>query len=855
MKQVFYFLFLATSLNSFCLNAQSAVNIDQSTPMNFYCDYNSTAGNSSARKILDILSGGGNDRGIGFHINYTQHKSIKRSVGSRYVNFNYWMDKITVASTVVYKGFNVSPYLIPTDVDVDAKGYTGSKRLFSTCWRKDIRRGMTGEMKKQYCDTMSTYQLKIEKLTFKFDYNTRSNLENYIEHIDAYEQASIQTADDMAFLNSLNLQYPDPDILGGIAVDIDHVSQHLRAIDRSGFWRELPLQRNDPLSLQTRFGRLEQHYAAKRQEVDALLARIHILYYEKGRVQYQAGQFNDAERLANAALDAEANFLPAKVLLVELAAQHNNWETAVEDAQYLLDRNAYQLDGNDKARLLSIVDQYVLALTEKGTISATANDYEQAIAWYEKGLEIIDQTVGYDKHKATLLRLRKGVANEWMAAQIQGVKTYENKANRAIESKDGEMAVEHLREGKRLLYQAWDLKETYALNATVDFEQWEYDLNKKIYQEAKTVAQFYRTEGNWNKALIYAQVAYSVVSKTDKEAAYAVLRAIQYERYLVYLVQGEAEEDHKRSIEFYEDAKELEEEFKFTAEEQKVDLDVVIKDRATKEVLRVVAMMLRSKNNNDIYNKIKELSAYAVDYKIDQDVAVIDGITQLKDWRCHNAQEDYDTYVAELKELFAGQYYKSALDVLKTMQQKNNKYRECALDTAGWANWQMEAKTCYNYQKQLAKVNITIPNNPPWDWCRRYLDKAEYLNKMYQNPIVQANFEEPKSYDLYRYLEGQQVAPLVFVGAEYYWSHQNAIAAFVLLKKSILLKGQFRGRNVAMQQQLGTTCATNDFKQGKHWKTALFDYTGDINRGIPHFDRAFKKQWLKMKRMKKKESL
>ena len=168
MKHLLYFFFLGTFLSSFSLQGQASFHTNGSQAMNFYCDYKNSSGNSSARDILSILSGEGGHEVVGFHINYTRNHDIARAEGKQQVKFNAWLNNIHVSAPVLYKGFNVATFLMPTSVELNVKAYRGRNRLFSACWTSQIKRGKTSNMDKKHRDTLDGYNLQVEELKFKF---------------------------------------------------------------------------------------------------------------------------------------------------------------------------------------------------------------------------------------------------------------------------------------------------------------------------------------------------------------------------------------------------------------------------------------------------------------------------------------------------------------------------------------------------------------------------------------------------------------------------------------------------------------------------------------------------------------
>ena len=848
MKLKLYTLLLGILGLHMGLLAQTAVDLHQQNSGGIRCDYSTTSGGSSARDMLNLLSDG--NRSFSFQINYTQYSDLLRSQGSQNLVFRIWYENIGVSGLVLYKGFDVAAFLQPTQVEVTAKGYRGSERLFHTHMKERIAsNNRTNTMRKTYCDTTdSSFSWRIESLKFNYDHKAKSRLRDHLEHIHAYEAAVLQVHDFHHQLEHLALSNPDPEHLEVMHNDLQLMGNAMEDLARAPFWSALPLRYNDPLELNLKFRDLEKKYQYYDEQMHLLLARIHILFYEKGRACFHLGQIADAERLALKSLDRRNDFLPAKVLMVEIKLQHQAWRAAGKEAQFLL--NNYNLSPSDKARLLEVLAKVIQVYAAWGEDEIRARRYQAAIQQLDEALNLAS-TRGYRGGTSYVHNLKKQAAQKWVDEIVKEAELQEKEARRALETSDMDGGIKLYLAALSRIESAEDLSMRYEVSSRIDLQKKQNQLHQTIYQESFAWAGELSAQKKWDDALYFAQLAYDFTRKPTlqflRDKAYARLEKIQHERYLAFIQAGEAEPNHNKSIALYKAAQNLDKEFSFVANGKGEDLTPVIQKRAKQHVLEQATALMSVTDNSKLNNKA--LENYAANHNIQSDAEVNAALMKLRDLRCANAQRDFDTYQAEVDEYLKGKDFKKAKNALRRMVNLPVKYPTCILDTTDMAWFQEAVDLCEKHQRllnKLAEKERLI--RPSWSTCKIVVSTAQKVSVSYQSSFVKHYFDQPACANLFEYLKQFEDIKMLRTGAKHYFETDQYFESFELFKRAVQLEKGTRGVDIAMQKELGTRFAKGYFKKGKDWKAAVQEHTKDIPRGLPTFERAFKRQWMKMER-------
>lgn len=350
------------------LEAQNPIIFQSRNDRALAYSYNNVSGSSAntVKRMLQDLNPNNLNRSR-FELHYTEViKAVKRS--SQELQVFIELENIYIDNLPPYKSMPMEQAFLPQelrfDVLIQSNGQLLNRRNIPN--KPILPEGLVEPIEIIYNDSLSrqNYEMLLDNVEFVFNNACRQKVQQRIDWINGYEQASVDLRNMTAQLQSLNLQNPNPDAIPSFVGRVDALSEQYQLIHQAAFWEGLQLLNNqtpDPFGIAQAEQNYVQTFGVASARVTELMNTIHLAYFDQGQVLLQQNNPQAAANSFQKALNYQPQFSPAQIALGDVLLRQGRIDEATEQLRQSFLTN--ELDEQSRQRasalLLDCRDAYL----------------------------------------------------------------------------------------------------------------------------------------------------------------------------------------------------------------------------------------------------------------------------------------------------------------------------------------------------------------------------------------------------------------------------------------------------------------------------------------------------------------
>lgn len=462
----------------------------------------SDGGNSNAGPLIKILAEGNgkSPRSTFYYLSFGQlMKVITRE--PKFV-YNIESESMRLSGDVIYKGFDVSDYLLPIEVKFALRQKAKSGLFWDRPLSVKVDSGFIAKASYNDTDSSSNQYTSFDLINFEFKFGSTAELEKKVTQINSYYTTIsnldrafglTQGVNPFAFENFRNNQKN--------LIESENI---LREAFAGKHENHLPLNAHDPGKFLEKRTILNNLLTSKRVEFNQVLSTLHLTFFDKGLGFVRNKNYNRAQEYFLWALEVNPMFTPALFQLAFLDYKQGDLHEAVcksDDILYNM-----PLDPDTKINTIDLLKEIYTVYIQRGNQLYTKNKFRNAIDEYEAARSICEKynDVPCDEELNRGISLAKAgiykeylneareliIINEFSQAEIvtQTAIQYQNKNQKHIP--DGSEATQLM---QAIHQKKYDFIISQALRLT---DQKMYDAALEKLEEADHLAELHHLKPN-----------------------------------------------------------------------------------------------------------------------------------------------------------------------------------------------------------------------------------------------------------------------------------------------------------------------------------------------------------------------
>ncbi len=781
---------------------------------------------------------------IRFVVAYERSLQLARMINDR-IKTQASLKNIGVSGDIVYKGFDLSEFLKPTQVSFDLALQIGERgdldgvRKVYTFTNIDLIGNPAQIADFIHQDSSGRLQqnkLLLENLQFSYKAEDKARFDERTNLIDAYHQDS---KDLEAIYNELLTIRPDDlDRLRAQEQRAMNLQQRIVTIQDQNYAGQLGLTSSlDPAKLVPRLRDCQNLSRELRTQIAESVAALPILYYERALARLGQGQRPGAINDLNTSIELDPGFAPSHYQLAVIAFQDGNIADSRLRLINILTR--MQADPNTRqqavgmlgdmvrgdlgqARQLVQQKQYAQAIDLLGPIQALCVDIQDLNCAPEAG----DLT--FKAHRGIYQSFLTGARQDLGAGRYEEA---ERKAQGALEYQqqfatvlnDGSEALQALSAIRRKVYQQ-KVQDAAKLLDQLQFEQ----------AETMVLSAFQLGE----------QYPEAIPNTSD---ARQLLNRIKQEEYKALIVTGGQDlqaGQFRRALSSLDKARSFEQPYNVPADTLLWGMIQASARGIVKEDLAQATQDAQSNRLPQARQLAQGASSMMADYDLNSDEELISMLDNLKgsifNQECVNAQSQFDGVVAEAEGhersgdfIAAEAAYLKAVDVSRQNQ-------ACGIDLINVNAKLRELGPPSAYQKKVNEARALVDRTMYRQAVHTYLDAGR----------------DHLAFDLSKFgLDHDELIGFItdigrngfMLYAVDHYLEEGDLETSLDLARTLARRGLAKSEVKPVQLRLGAALATRDFEQnsGGDWKANALLHTQG-NKGLKYIYKAYKKQWKRL---------
>lgn len=737
------------------------------------------------------------------------------------------------------------------------------------------------------------YTLRISGLTFKYESRHVQAVQQRMRAIDQYFIAADKLTALHRSLTAFRQLEPQPQQLDSYRQQLRSYEEQLRKICTAPFWNALELDASnahDPEQLKVKKMACQEEVIAWQNWLEALVANLHILYFEQGLAAYQSGQLHAASDAFHASLRANDCYAPSHYFLAAMDFEQGKVEDAAQRIRLVLNR--YNPDPHLREEANHLASGVVRYYLEMGQDAVAVRRYPEGVASYQQALAFSESIKGFSFGQAEALsRIQEAYYLDFHNQLDQVV--YAQKAGQY------QRALEQLNE-------ALAFQERFRVNSTADTEGLARGIVNDLHQAQLAEIRGYRYQGEWDQALVAVASAekllqaypgmvaqpqqlaqekqqvllgkyqkmlasaeafiqqqqydqalteaegslqfvqhYQLGSSQERESQRLITRVQQYryERFVRGGDRARQQGSYASALEQYQRAQALEKEVALLSPNS--SLAAQMKSTALLEAERIHQFVLRqSADDNEQLQQAKaEIEILANRFGIHHDPQLKGILSQLEEQQCTNARDlllprEEDQLAREQQ----ARDYLAARATLARIDQLLKAYPNCTLSEASLRMSERIVAACAAYQETIQAAARAEQQQQFGQAIELYVTaKAQYADAS-----VQARLAPHPALNLDAYIVDHQNYRMPLAAAHYYLDQRQHERALELLRL-MTNRGVELRQTEDLQLRLGSALAVRDYVATASWKEAFYGFIAKEERkAYKPLCRSFRKQWKRM---------
>ncbi len=266
-------------------------------------------------------------------VNFRVDENIKITKQRNVVNIWVSYSNIRLDGDIIYKGFDISPALIPSkyefsgtlwcEVDSAKTTFKQNNRPFNPA---------ENEIAFNYTDTVrqNRYSFNMDNIHFMYDFDNKNRFGAHLQAIDTYYKADRDLNESHSKLSKMKTD--NIDLYEINVTNINEISRLVREIESDPFWTILPINMYDPQKVRNKMFELKNILQDKQNELNRLKSVIHEKFFDKGYNEYQNKKLSDAKISFKKSLAYFPKYAKSQFFLAIIAYDLNN----IDESESLL---------------------------------------------------------------------------------------------------------------------------------------------------------------------------------------------------------------------------------------------------------------------------------------------------------------------------------------------------------------------------------------------------------------------------------------------------------------------------------------------------------------------------------------
>ncbi|HBS86311.1 MAG TPA: hypothetical protein DEA97_07130 [Bacteroidales bacterium] len=857
---------------------------EETRPESYLVKYEAGDGMTPGNRIIKRYADG---KGVSVYtvrytFSYKQKLQIVTKPGK--VEFLATLEDVNYSGDIVYKGFQISGYLLPRTVSYKMNWMTTSLIPIKSFDFNNVEIAGTPITFLNYIENDTTgatnYKMEIVNKVFKYSDADAKAFEDYLQMIDEYQASDVKMQ--KAFLDIEKINPNDLDRIHEYKSVIDNIEIMINDLNAWNFPAGLNLTAGDPINFMNKFSDLKQIHNQAKTDVYYTLNNLHQIYYNRGLEMLVNGKTGEAEALFNKSINANMIFAPAHYQLAKIYYNQGKFADATDRVRDILNK----LSPDPSTRQLAVELAYTIYddMIKYALELSNGKKYNEAVDVLNKAKNVCESTTGlvcneklkngystvlnaqyddylktatdfisagnFEKAKETIKNTKFFVkSNSAYITQIEPLNQVEtNLYNMLIYYGNNSSKAKKYTEALGYYDQAGEIcSSNPAIPCTEELNQNIFSTKTNIYLDMLKEARAKMADPVQAEYLFFQAKNYQEMNKlaVSDQAAKLILdiKQKQYDDFFKAGFNLLEQKNYDEALKNFEKASVIELSYEIkTNSKLKPNLTKAAKNICIKNIESGTAKVQVNdlKAAREYYTLVKNM---ITQYEMQADLELEKMATDLKNkifsQECRNKQAEYDKKVADaiaqIKEssyIIAENYLNEALDFAA----KNS---ECEISTKDAENKRSEILPGSVYQKLGQKVDKHLEYDQFKEAIEAY---QEFERHYYTNNVAVLGIKHMGFHEFFK----QTSAPMINYAANYYLDKNDYKNSLDYMKE--LERKTYNKKNTKNSQTtLGTRLAIEDFKKnaGANPKQLVVNYTNG-SKYFSYLSKAYLKQWKKL---------
>ena len=786
-----------------------------------------------------------------------------------------------------YKGFSLSPALLPSSVDIEAKVLSQKNEFIKSFKLKDIKieKGFSAEIEMNFEDTLSrNYKLQIENKNFHYNSFSQKRFDKLIDLIDDYYASETKLSLCQEKLQSIHFE--NVDMLTLYDYTLDDAEKILEHISRRDFPGNLNLEIFDPIHFIAKYNDIANKISEARTQLDKMLSTLDLIYYNKGVDFTKLFNYEKAIPYFEKALQINPLFAPAYYQLAVAYFNENQLSKAAENILFVLNKTRpdYSLLNESKNLAKDIYSAYI-------ALAKQLNSEEK----YYEAIDKLDSAKTFcsssqhiqcnDEIFKTMVVSKKGIYNYYTSIAQKALNT----SNSELAEKYAQDAYDFQQLNKEWIKEATEANEILSAVALIYTEKG-IKLNQSenyrpaLYQLDNAVSicknhEFINCSDKVNEALniahngIYNSILSSIrqqlnfnqpdlaESLIDTAKSYqrqypqyiqssneveSLLEKAKYQRYTKLIQDGKqflSINLHESALSNFEKARDLEKNYGFKKE---IELAALFQKAAKPLLLEKISDAKVKAWGNDLADaqsmleNIKKLqSLYYLEEDKDVNLAIKELRSKISVRECQNYQDEFDNNISKANQQLKEKAFIYATKFANDALQISSLHVDCKINSTQAQELKSKYEPASSFQQLLQSAEESFDNSN----FQKAIDQYMLAIQFYKTKEIEKfNLNIPS---LDEWVGTKNNNNFLAYTCNYFYSINEINKAFSMLKQ---LKTRNYPQNYAiqLQEQIATAMANRDklAMPLADPKTNLDSYTSN-DKWFKYYNKAYLKAWKK----------
>jgi len=314
-KYIYLLIFAAIVGQAATINAQSPVIFNYTNQQTYFIQFE--PGNRPEHSITNIiireLAKGTRQRLEHTDFSFRFHYEVQLVRRRNRLTANVELSNFRFSGDTRYLGFEIADVLMPARVEFAVQLFQGNNLIKESIVQSANLNLERNPFTLDYTDTLTNaahLRLVIPEFAFQYTSANRISFINRLAQIDEYFAWDVSLDQMFGVLQRLNIY--DLDQLRANQQHLQQIFSGISEIKTNDFHNTLRLWEHDPIAMVSRFNSIIALHQQKSQQMDYVMANLHVLYFERGQELLSAHP-GQAQEYFQAALRANNGFVPAMV--------------------------------------------------------------------------------------------------------------------------------------------------------------------------------------------------------------------------------------------------------------------------------------------------------------------------------------------------------------------------------------------------------------------------------------------------------------------------------------------------------------------------------------------------------------